>query len=530
MEKDFVKSISKYVESSSNEDYNDIIANDKRFEVFYNLSETRQSLFNWYPFKNNAKLLEYGGELGALTGLFCQKCEFVTSLADNEEKAEIIKKRHRKFKNLEVKVGYSMKELNIQYDYIVILDKLAYMCNGSKRVADYVEKLKLLLPYIKEDGTLLIATDNRYGLRYFCGEKDPITNIPFAGLNRYLDGSDGYMFSKNELITMINNLPNMKYKFYYPLPDYRFSQLIYTDNILPDKELKERVINYSLDKSTLVMSEKRLYEDIIDNEVFPFFANSFLIECNRKNIFSNINYAALSTDRERERAFVTMIEKNNVVTKKALFESGIEKLKLSIDNIKDIFNRGIQVVPHKFVDNTLVMPYIELPTLSKCLNNALKNNVPKFFELFDLLYDQILKSSEKVELKESTCFFENSDKEVWGPILKKAYIDMIPINCFFDGKNIIFFDQEFVKENFPASYIMFRALYYTYSFMNFANDIVPLNDMKEKYNLTNIWDYYKKVEFDFISRNRNFNTYSHFWEMRGVNLSQIKTNITRLLE
>ena len=49
----------------------------------------------------------------------------------------------KKYENLDIKVGYSMQGVNMQYDYIVILDKMAYMCNGSKRIEDYVKKLKL---------------------------------------------------------------------------------------------------------------------------------------------------------------------------------------------------------------------------------------------------------------------------------------------------------------------------------------------------------------------------------------------------
>lgn len=529
MDNDLIEAISKYIESCSDGNYNSVIANDKRFEIMYNLAETRQALFSWYPFKKGAKLLEFGGEFGALTGLFCEKCKVVTTLVDNKKQADIIKKRHKKFDNLEVKIGYYIEELNIKYDYIVILDKMAYMCSGSKRVTDYIEKLKNIVEFLKEDGTLLIATDNRYGLKYFCGEREPITHVPFAGLNRYLEGSDGYMFSKNELITIVNNLHNMKCKFYYPLPDYKFPQLIYTDNILPDKELKERLINYSLDKSSLIMAEKRLYEDIIENKVFPFFSNSFLIECNRKNIFSDINCSILSVDREHEHGFVTTIHENGEVRKKSAYKEGKENVKLLVDNVNNIAKHGVLTVKHELIDDSVVMPYIKLPTLSKCLINALKKDLTGFLNLFDLLYEEILKSSEQVELKDSNCFFINSNPEYWGPILKKSYIDMIPVNCFFDGKNLIFFDQEFVKENFPAGYTMFRAIYYTYSFIHFANGLVPLKEMKARYNLAQTWEYYKEIENQFVAKTRDFSTYGEFWKLRGVNDNQIKENVKRLM-
>lgn len=513
--------ISKYLEGN----YNDVITKDNRFEVFYHLSETRKSLFNWYPFRNNTKLLEIGAECGALTGLFCEKCSLVTSLVDNAEELEIIKKRHKQFDNLEVKIGYNFQELHKKYDYIVIVGKLEYMAKGSKSVLSYTQKLLELLPFLADDGTMLIATENRYGLRYFCGERDPITNKPFAGLNRYLNGSTGYMFSRNELIEIMQGLPEMEYKFYYPAPDYKFPELIYTDKNLPKKNMQERVRNYSLDKTTLVMYEKRLYDDIVDNNVFPFFSNSFLIECNRKSIFADVNYVALSTDRGEEHGFITAVCENNIVKKMALYSKGVESLKVLTNNIEEIYKRGVHVVPHEFSNSMISMPFYDIPTLSEYLKDTIKNEPNKFIELFDLLYKEILKSSE--EVKESECFAVNPDTEYWGPILKKAYIDMIPINCFFDGEKIIFFDQEFMKDNFPAGYIMFRALKYTYQFMPFANSIVPLESMKKKYNLVDTWDYYKKIEIDFVKENRNMDTYKEFWNWSKIDNKIIQENLRK---
>ena len=70
-------------------------------------------------------------------------------------------------------------------------------------------------------------------------------------------------------------------------------------------------------------------------------------------------------------------------------------------------------------------------------------------EVFDQLYGRILQSSRHLSfecclLKDGALNAENS-----GPILEKAYIDMIPYNCFFldeEVRTFLFYDQEFVKE------------------------------------------------------------------------------------
>lgn len=524
-----IDSLKKYIELEKDGRYGDILAEDDRFEVFNQLSETRRSLFNWYEFKKGSSLLELNGEYGALTGLFCENCKSVMSLVQDSHKGELLKKRHREYSNLRTMVGEKVGLQEEKFDYIVSVGQLEYAGNGSKGIERYSDYLKRLLPLLKKGGTILLAVENRYGLRYFCGEKDPFTEVPFAGLNRYPDGSEAYPLSRQEIIKIIGDIPDMAYKFYYPVPDYHFPQLIFTDAFLPQSSLRERIIPYYRDPSTLVMNESKLYDDIVDNGVFPFFSNSFLIECSRESDFSSVVYAALSTDRGREHGFATTIDCYGKAQKKALYPEGRRSLQMLVENILDLEKHGIDIVPHSFDGEKIEMPRMELPTLSDYLKRAIKKDPKEFTDLFDLLYEQILKSSDQVEADKN--LFPNSSemKTDWGPILKRSYIDMIPINCFYDGTKLYFYDQEFVRENFPAGYTMYRALKYTYQFITFAKEIVPLEQMAERYRLTEVWDYYKEEEARFVASNRDYKTYGHYMQWSRINGKMLKSNIKRLM-
>ena len=89
---------------------------------------------------------------------------------------------------------------------------------------------------------MLIAVENRYGLKYFCGAPEPHTGIPFSGINGYPYGSSGYSFSRKEMIDILESAGFRHYKFYYPLPDYKLPQLIYSQDYIPQAGLRERVI------------------------------------------------------------------------------------------------------------------------------------------------------------------------------------------------------------------------------------------------------------------------------------------------
>ena len=120
------------------------------------------------------------------------------------------------------------------------------------------------------------------------------------------------------------------------------------------------------------------------------------------------------------------------------------------------------------------------------------------------------------------------NKENAGIILRRAYIDMIPYNCFYVKGDILFYDQEFVKENYPAKYVLFRALRYTYIYILEAEKIIPLQYFKEKYGLCELWGFFETVENKFIKENRNYKIFSSFYQCVEISADDVDKNIDRL--
>ena len=82
------------------------------------------------------------------------------------------------------------------------------------------------------------------------------------------------------------------------------------------------------------------------------------------------------------------------------------------------------------------------------------------------------------------------------PILKKAYIELIPLNCFYNETEdqFLFFDQEFVREYYPANYILFRAIHYIYCFTPGAEQRIPQKELQKRYHIEEMWDYFLQEE------------------------------------
>ena len=100
------------------------------------------------------------------------------------------------------------------FDYIVAVDILE-KCFMPELV------LKQWNRMLKPDGVLLLATPNRLGIQFFCGDRDPITQNVFDGIEGYQKYSDpspknlgGRLYSHDEIQTMLRIAGFNEQKFY----------------------------------------------------------------------------------------------------------------------------------------------------------------------------------------------------------------------------------------------------------------------------------------------------------------------------
>lgn len=517
------KDIISYIQKYQPENYEDVLEKDERWEVFYHLSPMRASILNWYPFKKNAELLEIGGGMGALTPLFCNKVNHVTSVEKSDARAWAIAERCRNYDNLDIYIA-DFKDIPAEkkYDYVIALGILESQNIQSKRLEEYSKILLCMKNFLKPGGKLIIATENRLGMRYFCGAIDCKTKKAFDGINGYEGRTSRYSFSKSELEQILYAAGIENYKFYFPLPDYKLTQVVYAEGNMPDASIRDRVIPYYENKQTLLVSELDLMDSMIENKTLDKFANSFLIECSDED-YCSVKYVTLSTDRGKERALATKITENNTVCKCALFPEGKNTLVKSMNYIEDIEKHGGNIVPHKMNENNEIeMPYIDAPTLMEYLSEMLKRDVSEFYKVLDELNAIIENSSEHISTEENVLREKYPDVEDWGIILSKAYIDMVPMNCFYKDKKIYFYDQEFVKEKFPAKYIMFRTLLYIYIFITDAETVCPRNLLQERYQISGrLWDVFFAEEMEFVASVRKHKMYWHFHEWSQVDKGEL---------
>lgn len=491
------------IDQNPGEDYAGALAHTDDWNLYYHLSAVRCGIWNWYFFRPGARLLEVGGGFGAVTGLFCDRCAFVTVTERDPYRASKLRTRYRRRDNLQV-FGGELADLPVEekYDYLVLTGVLERQCGGSADPEPYAGYLRWAAQtYLKPDGILLLGVDNRLGLHYFCGDRDRFTGRPFDSINNYPHGTNARGFTKKEITRIVERAGFGQHKFFYPLPDHRVPQMVFSQDYLGGTAIDERLSTYAVQQDTQLIWERSLYKDVQENGVLEFFSNSFLLECSVDQPASPVQFAVLSTDRGRDCGMATTIHGDGTVHKRALYAQGRQTVAKAVASLQELQAQGIPVVPCRLEGpDQMVMPRIQDPVLNGVIKEIYEKEPQKVVKSLELLYHYILQSSRHLG-PEQNALLDWAPALEYGPILEKAYLDMVPVNCFCAADGTLqFYDQEYILPAYPAKFVLFRAIKYTYWYNPGLEARLPMQQLKDHFALGDaLWQVFEQAEQRFIA-------------------------------
>ena len=105
-----------------------------------------------------------------------------------------------------------------------------------KSETPFITFLEIVASYLKEDGKLLIATDNKFGISYWNGKKDLDGTYEYRNLGTKRRKNQAQLFSEKNLDNMLKQAKMNHNKFYYIFPDYKMPNLIYSKEYDISKE------------------------------------------------------------------------------------------------------------------------------------------------------------------------------------------------------------------------------------------------------------------------------------------------------
>lgn len=462
-----------------------------------------KGLFSWYDFKKKAKLL------------------YVTA-EQNDSLSELFRERQIQFTCVSVQETLEPEFLvhnQGRFDYIVAVQILAESSNP-------VGVLQIWHKLLAGQGILLLGMENRLGIRYFCGDRDPYTGRNFDGIEHYrraggIDGQyvKGRNYSGAELSDMLGQAGFLDRRSYSVFPGLDQPQLIYAEDYLPKEELGIRYFPRYHYPDTVFLEEEYLFSDLVRNGLFHKMANAYLIECANDGNFSNVLHVTLSTDRGKENALATIIRRDDLVEKRALYREGRENLTNLIENAKDLEAHGLNVIKADMQAESYVMSYVPEESAIIYLRRLIREDRDAFIKEMDRFRELILKSSEHIRTEEG---------DSRGVYFKKGYLDLVPLNSFLIDGEYVFYDQEFYEENYPANAIIYRAIHITYLGDLEMEAILPKEFFWERYGLKCELELWKAKDREFIRRLRNQRELKSFFETCQHNLEVVNTNRQRM--
>lgn len=472
--------IKKYIDKYEEQQYEEILEKEGDYDKILALSEIRNNIINWYPFKKDSTILQIGANLGEITGELCGHAKKVIAIEKSLYKAQAMSKRLKSYDNLEVVVG-DFKKIPIQekFDYIVFFD----IEGENKNLEQF---LKYAEGKLNKNGIILFSIDNILSIKNINCIEDITKN------DKKING-----MTKSKIIDIIEKFPQFKYKFYYPLPNAKLPNIIFTDKHLPSQESILRDINLYGPNAIVAFDERDIYRKIIeeDKNLFSIFTNSYLVEISKEEICEEIEYVSFGNTRKPKYRLKTIMTEN-VVYKEEISERSKEHLKqikenidiLTASNINTLDSYEMGKIKSKLIRN-------EKSFDKKLIEIYVNEGIDSMLTQIKLFKNELFTCMEKSE-ENSETVFEKYNINITDDIKKQLHFvkygifDLIFQNCFVINNQFYFYDQEWIEYNVPIEFILYRAIFY----LGNSKKEINTQYLYEKLEIYNYIEFFEKLE------------------------------------
>ena len=260
----------------------------------YHFAWERVNILKPVEFNTNDSALELGGGTGIISEYICPKVDNLITIEGTLNRAKSIVERTKNHKNHSVIVADFLDLDLIQlfgensFEKIFLIGVLEYAPKFAKEFdTDPIENLlKTCNKLLKKDGQLIIAIENKIGLKYLLGFDEDHNGIPYYGIQSFYKSNDVVTFSKVKLKNKLSDTGFKGSNFYYPFPDYKLPSVIIKDCEIIKRDVVRNLIstllynsksqNYSGQKAPN-LQEGRILKNFMDNDSLDIISNSFLV-------------------------------------------------------------------------------------------------------------------------------------------------------------------------------------------------------------------------------------------------------------
>lgn len=486
-------------------------------EVFFYTTNIRENILNWYPFSDGSDILEIGAGLGTITGMLASHSKTITAVEASKRRAQVIYERHSDHDNLLIyQADFKDIEFTKKYDYIVMVGVLEYAKIYQKTRDPYKTFLNKIKKLLKPGGKLLIAIENRYGIKYWAGSSEDHLGREYAGLLGY-DGEKVRTFGKTELTNLLQSSGFNHTKMYYPFPDYKLPSVLFADSFkVSDSDINSIPIYNYKDDDLYEFDPRTVLKGLNDNNQFDFFVNSFLVEAMTKSDnFSNVSYVRFQPNRSEKYNVITKISDDRKIEKIPLNDDAKNHLKQLEETHKRLDALGIKCCKVECDSNGVAtIEFIEGQSLLEMIIELLKKGrISDVEEIINDFFNYLRHLSVATTTDHPLV---DSIRRMFGDEMRSlpmALFDLHFGNIIVGERgDYCMIDQEWVSDlQIPIEYNEYASLNVLYASFPEINRYFNIQYFYDKYGLT-------KDKIDVIEECRQY----FFWTVKKYENASLK--------
>lgn len=312
--------------SSSSEELEHYI---KDWNTEYHLTRKRKDLLAGLEHPRDAKVLEIGCGCGAITRILGERYSKVVAAEGSYDRARLARLRTRDLDHVDVVCSpYQALELQGQFDIVFCIGVLEYAPTYVDATDPFATALNSMKEMLRPEGTLVLAIENKLGLKYFANSTEDHAGTFFEGIEGYPRMSNKFKtFGRIELEDLLREHYEM-ISFYYPFPDYKIPSALLSEEAMQSLavgELLGSMVERDYTGRGHAYFDNRLaWPEVVANGLGRDLANSFLVVASNGEAKAPAMKDRLgvlfNSDRRAEFVTETSIKKDNgsVWTAKAI--------------------------------------------------------------------------------------------------------------------------------------------------------------------------------------------------------------------
>lgn len=414
----------------------------------YHFSPLRHNLLRHVNFRPTDNILELGCGCGAITRQLGETGALVTAIEGSIDRAKCAAVRCEDLKNVSVYcANFQDVIFENKYDYVTLIGVLEYcqiFFNGDD---DPIKScLDIVKSALKPDGKLIIAIENRLGLKYFAGIEEDHVNIPFFGIQDLYTRKSAITFGKNELNSLLAQNDFCAVEFQYPFPDYKIPKAVFTEAAFSDEVFRPAEIIRQLPSRSYTnntrhsFSENLVWPVLENNNLVTDLSNSFLVLASLTDHATTNNLLGIYYTVDRVKQFNVKTEfikdGDSIVVNKSLISCEEQN---NAETSLDI------ALKHKC--------YTELYKKGKSLDSEIKkcmycSDFEGYIRCLKLWIDYLQKNGIKAQ-----------HNDIYRSTMIPDYFDCLPQNLILTSSGIEYIDREWqLDTDFMLTTVLLRYI------------------------------------------------------------------------